>query len=363
MPHFSDKQWYAIKDAYRKWWKNELGRPILPLFFMGKDPQRIKPAHESICFANAGDFSITPEQIIDRFDYDLSCIEYAGDAFPQVHMECYGAGVAAAFLGSKVACTPETVWFSVDKPLPVEELHFAFDPENIWFRRITDVYRAGMKKWGSSVIMGMADLGGILDILATFRSAEGLLEDLYLHPEEVSRCVRELAGIWFFFYDSINEIIRPYAPGYTCWAGMFDEEPNYMLQSDFCYMISPGMFDTFVAPELADSASRISNAFYHLDGVGEIIHLDSLLRIESIKGVQWVPGDGNAYTADWTELYGKIAQAGKKVMALPFEGERFFEHVLKAIPSPDCMIRMNTCYPLEQKEAVLNKMAGYGFTL
>ena len=86
-----------------------------------------------------------------------------------------------------------------------------------------------------------------------------------------------------------------------------------MLQCDFSYMISPRMFERFVLPEIRATCQRLPRAFYHLDGVGQIHHLDHLLSIAELDGVQWVPGDGKPDCAHWPEIYRKVHAAGKKI--------------------------------------------------
>ncbi len=98
-----------------------------------------------------------------------------------------------------------------------------------------------------------------------------------------------------------------------------------MLQCDFCYMIGPDMFDEFVKPELQATADKLVNAFYHLDGQGQLAHLDSLLEIDSIKGIQWVPGVGAPDPAHWPEVYEKITAAGKKIHIASNMYERPFD--------------------------------------
>ena len=60
MIRFTDKQWDEVRENHRKWWKNELGRPILPLVIGGADPMRDKPKNPVLSFANCNDLSITP---------------------------------------------------------------------------------------------------------------------------------------------------------------------------------------------------------------------------------------------------------------------------------------------------------------
>jgi hypothetical protein len=90
-------------------------------------------------------------------------------------------------------------------------------------------------------------------------------------------------------------------------------------------MISPAMFDEFVRPELKASADRLGNAFYHLDGQGQLAHLDSLLEIDSIRGIQWVPGAGSPDILHWPEVYRKITAAGRRVHIASNMCERPFE--------------------------------------
>ena len=118
---------------------------------------------------------------------------------------------------------------------------------------------------------------------------------------------------WWQAFDWLNALLRPPNPGYTAWTPIFSTEPYYMLQCDFAYMIGPGMFDEFVKPELAATCKRLKNAFYHLDGVGQLPHLDSLLSIPELKGIQWIPGDGKPGEKHWPEVYRKIRAAGKLI--------------------------------------------------
>lgn len=314
--HFQTNDYMRLRKTYEKWWNGTLSRPIVPFITTGYEPNGKKPECRPLCFKNAWDFSVTPKQLVDARDYELSQMRFHGDSFPMFAVTPFGAGAMAAFLG----CTPvgreETVWFfPPEKDIPIEELHFEIDTNNRFLRRVLDVYDAAMEKWRGSVVISMVDLGGVMDVLASFRGSENLLMDLYDSPDEVLRCVNELQDMWFAYFDMINGILGNDVMGHSHWYGIYDEKPNYILQSDFSYMIGPKMFDTFVGPELASSAKRIHNAVYHMDGIGQIPHLESLLAIDAIKGIQWVPGDGEPSTRDWTELLTRIVKSGKKLIA------------------------------------------------
>jgi len=84
-----------------------------------------------------------------------------------------------------------------------------------------------------------------------------------------------------------------------------------MLQSDFSYMLSPRMFQRFVLPDLVTLCDHLDYGFYHLDGKGEIAHLEQLLAIRRLRGIQWQPGDGQPLADGWLPLLKRIRDGGK----------------------------------------------------
>lgn len=313
--HFPQEQYETIRQTYRKWWAGELDRPILPIKSYGHPTEQSTAAHPWPVYANAWDFSIDPREFIEAFDAEFSGCRWHAEGFPCASSHAFGPGILAAFLGCTPIGSPHTVWFQAPRPnIPLEELHFEFNENNPCYRRVLNYFEAAIEKWHGSAVVSMVDLGGVMDVLASFRGTENLLIDLLENEDEVLRCIREIQDMWFLYYDKFNSLLAPEAMGYSDWYHMYQETPGYILQSDFSFMISPSMFGTFVAPELASSSARISNAVYHMDGVGQIPHLDQLLAIDSIKGIQWVPGAGSAQEQNWDHLYERILAAGKKLI-------------------------------------------------
>jgi 5-methyltetrahydrofolate--homocysteine methyltransferase len=310
---FGPGRWEEVAETYRRWWAGELERPIIPVHLLGADPGRTRPSAPLLAQATCSDFSVSPEALIDRIDYELSKQVFLGDAFPYFNMDCFGPGVIAAFLGGRLDNSTGQVWFFPPEELPIAEIHFEFDPDNRWFQRVRAIYLAGMEHWQGQVLMGMTDLGGNLDILSTFRPSEKLLFDLIDHPDEVKRLTSEAHEAWHQYYNALQEALQPLNPGYSDWSGIYSSVPSYMLQSDFCYMISPQMFDEFVKPELEATTKRLPRTFYHLDGIGQLNHLDSVLSLDNLDGVQWIPGDGKPDCAHWPQVYQKILEAGKLI--------------------------------------------------
>ena len=318
---YSRQRWKGIKENYRLWWTGQLDRPLIQLTLIGRNPGRDEPELPGYDFQSFYDLSVPAETIVDRWDYELSCLEFLGDAFPSRWLN-FGPGVTAAFLGAKLVNRMDegTVWFEPPEILAPGDLHFEYSNDSVWLKRIKDICRAAIQRWDGLVQVGATDLGGVLDILSVFRPEGRLLLDLYDHPDEIKRLIWELHDLWFMYFDEINQVLQPTNPGYSSWATVYSEQPHYMLQSDFCYMISPEMFDEFVKPELIASCEKLANPFYHMDGLGQLNKLDSLLSIEKLKGIQWIPGVGQPGPLEWIEVYRKIHETGKRNHLLDSSG-------------------------------------------
>lgn len=309
---FTADRWRGVCEHYRAWWAGTLARPLVHLTLHGRDAGRAEPALPAFEFASFYDLSIPAEAIADRWLYDLECRRFLGDAFPHV-LPNFGPGVIAAFMGLDLRNGNGTVWFQQPDAVDLRDLELRFDPDNAWFRRVCDVYRAAGERSEGLVHLDMTDLGGNLDIVQSFRPGEGLVFDLFDAPEAVERSVWQAHTAWWRYFEALNRLIQPAHPGYTSWTPVFSEEPFYMLQCDFSYMISAEMFERFVKPELAETCRKLANPFYHLDGVGQLKHLDSLLAIPELKGIQWVPGAGKPGVSEWPEVYRRIRAAGKLI--------------------------------------------------
>lgn len=317
-------QWAKVKDNAGRWWAGDLGRPLIQVRLKDSKSRTPEPELPLYEFSSFYPMTISAEQIVARWDYDLGTTMFLGDGFPHVCPNL-GPGVIAAFMGAELVNGHDTVWFHPKKEIEICDLEFELDVENPWYRRCHDLVIAAMNRWQGSVQCAFTDLGGNLDILSVFRPAEKLIYDLYDSPEHVKRLTWKAHELWWRYFEDFSALTEGINPGYSTWAAILSDKPHYTLQCDFCYMIGPEMFDKFVRPELKASADRLANAFYHLDGRGQLSHLDSLLEIDSIKGIQWIPGAGSPDVLHWPEVYRKITAAGKKIHIASNMCERPFD--------------------------------------
>lgn len=69
--------------------------------------------------------------------------------------------------------------------------------------------------------------------------------------------------------------------------------------------------DNIIAP--VQEVNFLEASVYHLDGPDALRHLDRILEIEKLNGVQWVPGEGQKPAREWISVLKKIQDAGKLV--------------------------------------------------
>lgn len=306
---FTNSDWTKLENNWRMWWKEELDRPLVVIEI--NDLTFEHSDFDDFVTQFALDNSV--EEILDYLTPYLNSRLYFGDAFPKYWLN-FGAGVMAAFMGSPVDHSTGTTWFH---PLPdlenLEKLEIEYQPDNSWWRRVLDVGRGAANRWGEKVVIGTTDLGGNLDILASLRGTEQLLIDLIERPLEVDRLVKQISQVWLWYYEKLYAITQPLGFGNACWAPLWFPTCGYMLQSDFSYMISPQMFERFVMPDLEFLTEKLDYPFYHMDGKGQIPHLDMLLSLPKLRGIQWQPGDGAPFADQWLPLLKRIRNAGKLV--------------------------------------------------
>ena len=138
------------------------------------------------------------------------------------------------------------------------------------------------------------------------------------------------------------------------------EKPWYPIQCDFCYMISPDQFEEFVLPHILKQVEYMPRSIYHLDGQGEIPHLDMLLDIPDLTGIQWVAGAGQAPLTDekWFDIYRKIQDKKKNLVLQGGINDRNLaaaERLIKSIDPVGVYISVHCSSP-EKAEDLLEKV-------
>ncbi len=305
---FNEDDWDRINRDWTAWWNHELPRPLVLIYDRVRPAGRRLPPLEP--FLANYPLTMAADDILDRVQAHLEATRYYGDAWPKWWIN-FGPGIVAGFIGARVHAVPNTVWFEPAGRQDITDVRPVYDENNVWWRRIREMTEAGARRFGRAVSLSHTDLGGNLDIVASLRGTEQLLLDLYDAPGEVERLVKTITGLWLRYYRELEAIIAPLGRGTTPWASIWSAQRCYMLQCDFSYMISPAMFERFVLPDLAACCDYLEHGFYHLDGKGQLPHLDMMLSLPRLRGIQWIPGAGAPPPHRWLDVLRRIKAAGK----------------------------------------------------
>lgn len=206
--HFTEHDWQRIERDWTAWWAGELERPMVMI--EGLEPLRGATLPDAPDFTSNLPLEMSADKVIDRYQALLEAKRFYGDAWPKWWPN-FGPGIMAGFLGAQVRCAPDTVWFEAEEPAEarhIQDLHPAYDAGNLWWRRIQELTRVAVERWGNQASVSITDLGGNLDILASLRTTEQLLLDLYDAPDEVARLTSEITRLWLRYYDELYAVVQ-----------------------------------------------------------------------------------------------------------------------------------------------------------
>ena len=310
---FSEKKWRKIQDNYEAWWRRETDRPIINLSFWGDEPKMKRP--DGLVTGNLFHYpqNEPAESIAEKLEYLMRSLCYEFDGFPYIFMY-FGPVSLVEFFGARAHIAENTVWYEAKDAPPIQKMRAALSPYSVFYPRYCEIAKACEQRFAGGYVISAPSGGGYsLDIVAEFYKPTKLCYMLYDLPEEVNRLAME-------FHDSALSIaqslisLTPSARGYSSWGGMYAPKPWISMQCDFSAMIGPEHFERFVKWELELSSKNSPEYnYYHLDGTGELAHLDSILSVQNLKCVQWVPEAGKPGASFWPDVYRKISGADKNI--------------------------------------------------
>ncbi len=306
----SKPNWEEVKQQWSAWWKGEADRE--PMFIvMAPNPTPsavVLPSVDAVTQWTDADF------LAKRAEYLTDIRLFHEQSFPWA-CASLGPGALNTMLGTEPHFAPSTVWYDPCWS-SIEQAEIQYDPANKWYQWTIETTKALVKAGQGKWLVGIPDLMENIDVISAMRGNMELLLDLVDEPEHIHRLQRQLLPVWKKIYDEIYELVKDEQGGsvfeaFEIWA------PGRILkaQCDFSAMIGKPMFDEFVLPYLVEQLAMVDYTMYHLDGPDAIKHLDSVLSMERLRCLQWVPGAGKPDMADpvWNDIYRKTLDAGKAI--------------------------------------------------
>ena len=300
-----------FEEARQRWdafWEGEIiGRPCAAI----RAPKEGVPPVDPPPYLDGwdGDF----DGALARYEEWAAATYFGGEAIPYM-APSFGPDQFAAFLGAKLERSPDSLSTTWAVPFVQdwdEVLPFRLDSQNPWWRKMSDFLRQIAQVGEGKFLAGMLDLHGNFDALAAVRGPERLCLDLADQPETVQRAIESARRIFPQVYEGLFEAGNMAKWGSIGWLPFYASGRFLSSQCDFAALVSPKMFDRFILPALEEECSLVDHSVYHLDGPDALPHLDSLLGIERLDGIQWVPGSGNPPLIEWMDLLKTIQNAGK----------------------------------------------------
>jgi len=322
---------YMLKNNFKstiehfdRWWERKNGTILLVA-----DLKRPGPVYNNIQeFTNV-------ELSYERHYNYLKTGSFYGDTVPD--MSSYlGPGSLCTFIGAQPLYSNKTIWYK-EGCTTTEELvnncnkFLNSIPSDFpWYEWSLRASQNNKDKSNGEYMASMPDLQQNLDIIAAVMGADRMFMEIMDFPEKMHELLEILYFVWEKAFNAHFDIIKN-EKGYSAYThyNIVGKGRTSVLQSDISCMMSKDMFNEYEMPYLRKQSSVLDNVIYHLDGPGAVRHLDSILSIDEINAVQWVPGAGNPGNADvcWHHLYDKIAQSDKGlyVFLLPEEIDVFLE--------------------------------------
>lgn len=292
------------------------------------------------------------DTLLDCFDEGAPGIWYGGEALP-IFMPNLGPNVLSAWLGCPLHFAETTTWTD---PVIREWRDFSelkLNRAHRWWKWMTKATKLAAQRGKGKFIVGITDLHGGGDGLAALRGTESLCADLALDPEPVKRAERAIRRVWFEASEELYALST--AEGQDGSAGFLGWGPGrtWPLQEDLFALISPTMGREFFMEAIAEQARHLDNAVLHLDGPESLPHLDALLEIPELDGIQWQPGAAHLEMTQWIPLIQRIQSKGKCVLIRATPAE--IEKILAATTAKGLMITTSVATESEGR-ALLKKV-------
>lgn len=305
------ENWEEIKKKYLEYWDMENhDRPLVKIV-APKDKQEKQPESHH---ATLKERWMDTEYMLKSENCRMRNTFYCGEAFPALNPNL-GPDYFAACYGAELKFGEDTSWsvpFLTDDD--VERFQgIALQKQNEYYQKMLEMTEAAVEDGKDKYLVGVTDLHPGLDGLVGLRGPQELCMDTMDCPAFMEKGAMALLPGFKEIYEELYRITTKYQEGSTCWMGIWHPKRWYPPSCDFSCMISREMYEEFVIPELLEEIDFLDGSIYHLDGPDALKHLDRLLEIEALDGIQWVYGAGQPSASHWLPVLRKIQNAGKRI--------------------------------------------------
>jgi hypothetical protein len=303
-------------ERFEAWWQRQIvDRPPVTLHVR---PNR-QPAQPPSEHATQRERWLDVEHNVVARIAAVEAGTYPGDSLP-IAFANVGPELTGTLYGCDLEFSERTSW---SKPI----VHRAEDwrtvietpPDfgNVYWQTVEAMTAGLIERCDGRYLVGLPDLHGNYDILASLREPEDVCLDLIDCPELLREVGRHVAAGFVAAYERCWRQVREAGFGATTWTPCYHEGAMYVPSCDFWCMVSPAMAEQLILPDIRAEMTPLARSIFHLDGPQALPHLDLLLeQMPDLDAVQWVYGTGHGPAARWIDVYRRCQAAGKAVQVL-----------------------------------------------
>lgn len=269
------------------------------------------------------------ERRVEDYVRSIEGKRFLGETFP-VFDPNLGPDVYAAFYGAELTFGEVTSWSHPIVHDWDDMVRLKLDMHNEYFKTIEALMLCAIERCAGKALVGYTDLHPSVDCAMAWRGTERFCLDLYEAPDRAKELIEIAYRDFHTIYDHFDRILKSHHLPSVCWIGLPSFGRFHVPSCDFSAMISTEHFVEFSLPALLHEIQTMTHVVYHVDGRGVARHLDHILAVPQINGIQWVQEMGEARPImQWVPLIKKIQAAGKGVIVdlQPDELEPFLDAV------------------------------------
>jgi hypothetical protein len=301
-PHFQQ-----LARLHEAWWTQQNERP---LFLAVANPDPSRPITKRL------DLLDKPEAWLAAKRADSRQMRFFGDTIPFIRVD-FGPAMLGGLFGGRVEFGSDTTWThaQIDDDWS-NEPDWQLREDNPFWRSLQTLLRVAAADAKGRYVICMPDLGGSADVLLNLRGSTGLCLDALERPDRVRAAIDAMYPAWRRAYCELYRQTVDQGVGLISWLLLWSNRPYMPAACDFNFMIGPDEFNALCLPDIARQTATVGRGCFHLDGVGAAKHIDALLEVPEIRGIQFVPGAGSPSALIWVEMFRKILASGRSVLAV-----------------------------------------------
>jgi hypothetical protein len=214
---------------------------------------------------------------------------FLGDAVPRVDPDL-GPTFLPALLGRPYSIGENTVWFDVEPFSDADEIYgLSIQRDGAYYRMFTELTAKLCERSEGRYLVGVADAGGEIDILAALWNRESLLMEMAMSPENVARLLEYVGKLWTEVTLENEQIVRRVQQYTITWMPIANDKPWGPILSEVSAMVSPKMFREIIVPSVGRMSRVFDQILFNVDGDSYVRHLPEVMNLNKLHAIEWDP--------------------------------------------------------------------------